>query len=157
MSDCTQHTRWIRSDKDKGKLYFAYGSNMNIAQMKNRCPTAVSVAVGCVEGHKFLINEIGVASIDDSSEDQVLGVLWEISTEDENTLDRYEKVSSGMYTKESVTALVENKKITCLCYMATNNDDGPPRPDYLEKVIAGANDFSLPADWISFLHGFARP
>ena len=35
------------------KLYVAYGSNMNITQMRHRCRTAVAVAVGEVKDYRL--------------------------------------------------------------------------------------------------------
>ena len=36
-----------------GKLYIAYGSNLNLAQMKYRCPTAKFIGTGVLENYEL--------------------------------------------------------------------------------------------------------
>ena len=36
-----------------GKLYIAYGSNLNLAQMKYRCPTAKFIGTGILENYEL--------------------------------------------------------------------------------------------------------
>ena len=38
----------------KNKLYIAYGSNLNLPQMANRCPTAEVVGTSEVKGYELL-------------------------------------------------------------------------------------------------------
>lgn len=59
-------------------LYFAYGSNMNSAQMETRCPDAKRIGVAELLNHDFIVNGRGVATIVPST-GKVFGVLWEWS------------------------------------------------------------------------------
>lgn len=43
--------------------YFAYGSNMDIEQMKHRCPSSVEAGVALVNGYRFALDAAGVATI----------------------------------------------------------------------------------------------
>ena len=36
-----------------GKLYVAYGSNLNMRQMKGRCPESVFLGTGVIEDHEL--------------------------------------------------------------------------------------------------------
>ena len=36
------------------KIYFAYGSNLNLEDMKVRCPTARLLGAGRAEGHELM-------------------------------------------------------------------------------------------------------
>lgn len=85
------------------RLYFAYGSNMNPAQMRFRCPTSKAVARATLRGYRFAINSRGVATIVESEKSSVSGVLWKISRLDEEVLDCFEGVRSGAYVKRRIS------------------------------------------------------
>ena len=40
--------------KEKGRLYIAYGSNLNLPQMERRCPGASVVGTSEVKGYELL-------------------------------------------------------------------------------------------------------
>ena len=80
--------------KTKEKLYFAYGSNMNLNQMAFRCPDAEVVESVRLEGYRLAFRTNGggngVATILPEEGSCVDGVLWRISEQDEQHLDHYE-------------------------------------------------------------------
>ncbi|KAF5692756.1 hypothetical protein FDENT_2631 [Fusarium denticulatum] len=81
-------------------LYFAYGSNLHLAQMAHRCPGSVFKGKATLESYRWQINERGVANVVESgSEHSVEGLLYMIGPKDERTLDRSEGVSKGFYQK----------------------------------------------------------
>src|SRR5690625_2570693 len=126
----------------EGKLYFAYGSNMDKEQMAYRCPTAKFVGKAKLEDYQFIINERGVAIIVNRDGSQVVGLLWTILGDDEASLDRYEGVKTNFYTKEEmfVSVEIEEGEIVApsLVYVATNNQSGIPRDNYLERIVLAA-------------------
>ena len=44
-------------------LYFAYGSNMNSAAMRRRCPDARAVGPARLEGYRFFVGLEGWGSV----------------------------------------------------------------------------------------------
>ncbi|KAF5604228.1 hypothetical protein FPANT_1522, partial [Fusarium pseudoanthophilum] len=81
-------------------LYFAYGSNLHLAQMAHRCPGSVFKGKATLDSYRWQINERGVANVVESgSEHSVQGLLYMIGPKDERTLDRSEGVSKGFYQK----------------------------------------------------------
>jgi hypothetical protein len=60
--------------------YFAYGSNMDLGQIAERCHGAAPVGRALAEGWEFRINTHGVASII-PGEGGVHGLLWQITAE----------------------------------------------------------------------------
>ncbi|KAF5548139.1 hypothetical protein FNAPI_8332 [Fusarium napiforme] len=81
-------------------LYFAYGSNLHLAQMAHRCPGSVFKGKATLDSYRWQINERGVANVVESgSEHSVEGLLYMIGPKDERTLDRSEGVSKGFYQK----------------------------------------------------------
>ena len=91
--------------KTKEKLYFAYGSNMNLNQMAFRCPDAEVVESVRLEGYRLAFRTNGggngVATILPEEGSRVEGVLWKITSECEKSLDFYEGYPH-LYGKETV-------------------------------------------------------
>ncbi len=72
------------------RLYFAYGSNINLEQMDCRCPDATVVGPVSLENYELLFRASGVATIAPKEGGKVHGLLWSITPECERSLDRYE-------------------------------------------------------------------
>src|SRR6478736_3987821 len=72
--------------------YFAYGSNLSVTQMAERCPDATDPRPATLADHDWLINERGVATVEALDGGQVHGVLWQISDRDLTVLDSAEGV-----------------------------------------------------------------
>ncbi|KAM3471725.1 hypothetical protein MY8738_009184 [Beauveria namnaoensis] len=86
---------------EEGKyLYFAYGSNIHVSQMAERCPRSLFVGAASLPGHQWQINERGVANIVPSPSHRVEGLVYLVDREDEKTLDRSEGVSRKLYERQ---------------------------------------------------------
>ena len=87
------------------RYYFAYGSNMNLEQMKYRCPVAEVVENVRLENYRSGISRKGpgngVATVLPEKGSCVEGVLWKITEACEKNLDFYEGFPS-FYGKESI-------------------------------------------------------
>jgi gamma-glutamylcyclotransferase len=81
-------------------LYFAYGSNLQLAQMAQRCPESRYMGIAYLHGYKFQINQRGYANVIPSSDDVVAGLCYLLSAGDEARLDVNEGVRFGAYEKE---------------------------------------------------------
>ena len=72
-------------------LYFAYGSNLNLFQMKRRCKDSVFLKKFELKGYKLNFrSKYRAADIEKSKNSLVPGALFEISKSDEKKLDVYE-------------------------------------------------------------------
>lgn len=69
-------------------LYFAYGSNLNAAQMKKRCPTSKKFSAAVLHGWK--LTERLYADIEKDENECVNGALYFITEDDLESLDIYE-------------------------------------------------------------------
>ena len=115
------------------KLYFAYGSNMDLNQMAFRCPDAQALETVRLEGYRLAFRSNGgnrgVATILPDPDSHVDGVLWEISPEDERNLNFYEGFPR-LYRKQILT--LENrlgKELTAMAYvMNATYKDRPAVP-----------------------------
>ena len=133
------------------KIYAAYGSNMNISQMKMRCPKAKILGTGTIEGYRltFRGSGRGVANIEEMKGRTVPIVLWEITRNCEESLDIYEGYPR-LYVKKDVEIVNSiGKKIQAFVYvMAEEYTDSPalPSTNYLNSIWQGYTENKLDAD-----------
>ena len=72
-------------------LYFAYGSNLNLFQMKRRCKDSIFLKKYELKGYRLNFrSKYRAADIEKSKNSLVPGALFEISKSDEKKLDVYE-------------------------------------------------------------------
>ena len=125
--------------KENGKLYIAYGSNLNLEQMKHRCPTAKVVGTAHLEGWKmtFRGKGNGVATIEPSENDSVPVLIWRIMPQDEQALDVYEGAPS-FYRKETIPVELNGETVQAMVYIM--NDGHPlssPSKGYYATILEG--------------------
>ncbi|MFG1933730.1 poly-gamma-glutamate hydrolase family protein [Mycobacterium sp. NPDC048908] len=130
--------------------YFAYGSNLCVRQMAQRCPGAVNPKPARLADHDWLINERGVATVEPFDGSLVHGVLWQVTDHDLATLDSAEGVPMR-YRRDRLTVYTDDGPSDAWVYIDHRVDPGPPRPGYLERIVAGATHHGLPRRWIEFL------
>ncbi|HEY3995120.1 MAG TPA: gamma-glutamylcyclotransferase family protein, partial [Mycobacterium sp.] len=131
--------------------YFAYGSNLCVRQMAQRCPDATDPRPAVLSDHDWLINQRGVATVEPLAGNQVHGVLWQISDGDLATLDSAEGVPVR-YRRDKLTVHTHDGPRPAWVYIDHRVTPGPPRPGYLPTIIDGAEQHGLPQRWIDFLH-----
>ncbi|BBX20389.1 replication protein [Mycolicibacterium duvalii] len=130
--------------------YFAYGSNLCVQQMAQRCPDATDPVPALLTDHDWLINERGVATVEPFSGGEVHGVIWQLSDRDLATLDSAEGVPAR-YRRDRMTVRTGAGDASAWVYIDHRVEPGPPRPGYLDRVLAGARHHDLPGRWIDFL------
>ena len=87
MAGCA-YTAGPDGGADGRLLYFAYGSNMDAARMRARCPAALKVGTGSVGGWR--VAERLYADIEPMRGGRVWGVVWALTRRDLAALDRAE-------------------------------------------------------------------
>ena len=70
------------------RLYIAYGSNINLEQMANRCPNSNVIGKEMLKGYELEFR--GVATIVPKENAEVPVLIWVIDGRDEHSLDKYE-------------------------------------------------------------------
>ena len=130
--------------------YFAYGSNLDVTQMARRCPDATNPRRATLADHDWLINERGVATIEELDGAQVHGVLWDVSDRDLDVLDSAEGVPVR-YRRDRMTVGTDDGPTDAWVYVDPRVEPGAPRPGYLERIMAGAVHHGLPQRWLDFL------
>lgn len=133
----------------KKRLYVAYGSNLNMRQMKYRCPTAELYATGTIEDHELQFKghpSSAFATIAPKDGVVVPVAVWEIQPEDEQALDRYEGYPSH-YFKQDISMEIDGEEVTAMVYiMNLRMQFGLPSPSYYQTVYEGYRDCELDTD-----------
>ena len=132
-------------------LYFAYGANMDILAMADRCPRSNSVGVGRLASTRFFISRDGYASIRRERDAFVHGLIWDLAWADIPTLDRFEDLASGLYRKVRRPVLRAGGPTQAMIYIGRTDENGPPQPGYLEPIIASAEALGFPKPYIAEL------
>jgi cation transport regulator ChaC len=131
------------------KSYFAYGSNMWDAQMMARCPDSRKLGHARLPGFRWIISTRGYANVVESPEDEVEGVLFEISESDERSLDRHEGVASGKYRKAELSVLHAGQAVNALVYVDPITTEGHARQEYITRINAALGDAGLSDAYIA--------
>ena len=138
--------------------YFAYGSNMNTKQMLQRTPTAIRVGTALLPDHRLAFNRLGttrtggVASIVYSPGQLVYGVVWRLSFNDLDELDKAEDVPLAYTRRTAGLRLLEGgAELTCSIYEAIPQGNFAPDLAYLKIIVEGASEANLPVDYIKHL------
>ena len=85
------------------RYYIAYGSNLNIQQMRMRCPGARIIGTSVIKDYQLLFKGSKTGSyltIEPMEGAEVPVVIWEVTETDEKALDRYEGYPNFYYKKE---------------------------------------------------------
>lgn len=139
------------------KYYLAYGSNLNVAQMRWRCPDARALGTATIEDYRLLFKGSKTGSyltIEAQEGAQVPVAVWEVSEEDEKRLDRYEGFPIFYYKKElelTFTGIKTGKKRKRKCFVYIMHEDRPigiPSRSYVETCIEGYRDFGFNLKYI---------
>ena len=131
-------------------LYVAYGSNMNIEQMKFRCPNSQIICNGKLRGWKFVFNVHADIIKTDNINDEVPVVVWNIADSDWKLLDRYEGYPS-YYIKENVMVKLDNGlRKKAIVYVMNDKRKGisPPMKRYFDCILKGCMDNNIDVQYL---------
>lgn len=130
----------------KDRYYIAYGSNLNISQMQGRCSCATVHAVGKIPDYRLAFKALGTyayATVVPCKGDDVPVVIWQITAQDERSLDRYEGFPAHYY-KELLTVEAGSKTLQGMAYIMNEKAVYRlPSRQYLKTVLEGYRSFGL--------------
>lgn len=128
--------------------YFAYGSNMDAAQMTDRCSSSKAIGVARLIGYQFALDSNGTATISDNENNSVWGILWEIGGKDVVALDRYEGVKALCYRHSFVQLEFVNQEYDALVYISNRDENrGARKKGYLEKIVNATEHWQFPSKY----------
>ena len=125
------------------KLYAAYGSNLNKGQMAFRCPDALPVAKGKILDHELVFRR-GFLTIEPKAGAYVQTGIWEISDDDEKSLDRYEGYPNFYHKQTIKVDCGDGEFLDCLVYIMNDGYEiQQPAGFYASTVNSGYTDFEF--------------
>jgi gamma-glutamylcyclotransferase (GGCT)/AIG2-like uncharacterized protein YtfP len=145
-------------------LNFAYGSNMNWKQMRERCPSSRFVGIAVLRDHKLAFTrrsdtwDCGVADVVVEDGAQVWGVVYKIADLDIDKLDSLEGFLPGRdkgknsYDRRECLVFLDGedqRPLTVSAYFG-NPQPNPPPPnaEYKNLILVGARHRHLPTEYI---------
>jgi gamma-glutamylcyclotransferase (GGCT)/AIG2-like uncharacterized protein YtfP len=140
-------------------LYAAYGSNMDPAQMADRCPHSPQHGTGWLEGWRLTFGgedlgwEGALATLVEDSSQRVFVVLYEITDSDEAALDRWDGATLGYYRKIKVRVATLEGDVVAWLYVLNDYEGGLPSARYLGIMADAAESAGAPADYVDWLRG----
>ena len=126
--------------------YLAYGSNLNISDMKIRCPKARLVGNAILNDHRLLFCGEPQASwltVKPCKGEYVPVGIWEIAASDEASMDIYEGYPE-LYDKKTITVSFHNEMVEALIYIMNDMfSEAVPAQSYVDACVQGYHDFSM--------------
>ena len=132
------------------RYYIAYGSNLNVRQMRMRCPDATILGTTNLNGWELLFRGSKTGSyltIEENPDGTVPAVIWEVSPSDEAALDRYEGFPSFYYKKDirlkyKGIRTGRRRTVTAFAYiMHEERPIGVPARFYMQTCLEGYDTF----------------
>ena len=141
---------------NKKKYYIAYGSNLNIRQMRFRCPGAKPIGISAIPDYELLFkgSKTGAyLTIEPKDGGLVPVAVWEVTADDEKHLDIYEGYPNFYYKKEVrlpvKLASGKTKKLTAFVYiMHEERSLGIPSLAYIRTCKEGYRNFGFDVKYL---------
>lgn len=153
--------------------YFAYGSNLNQTQMRNRIGTCELIGIGCLPNYTVKFNKKAektdnvYANIEPQQNSCVYGAVYKLADDQLAKMDQFEGFKGNQnpenhYEKQEfdVTLLTGDSPIKVIAYVAANKyrvseTSYKPTEIYLKTILEGAVESGLPAPYIQDIHAKA--
>jgi len=123
-------------------LYFAYGANLNLRDMRRRCPQATPVSTATLSGYRLVFRLY--ADIVPDANGVVHGALYQLTPACVRALDAFE--GEG-YSKLNVKVdTVADGPRDAMAYVLGKGDVTPPQLEYFTVIARGYADWKLDPD-----------
>src|SRR5262245_10915381 len=147
-------------------LYFAYGSNLDWTQMKERCPSARFICIAKLPGHKLAFTRLserrqcGTADVVQARGSEVWGVVYRLDECDFAPLEEFEGCVPGgtnnAYDRVELQVFQdgdEARSTSVWIYVvnAKSEAEHVPNAEYKRLITGGARHWGLPQQYIALL------
>jgi len=140
-------------------LYAAYGSNMDPAQMRTRCPHSPFAGTGWIPGWRLTFGgedlgwEGALATLVEDQESAVFVGLYDITDYDRISLDKWESADTGLYQTITLRVSTLDSDVLAWTYVLNGYEGGLPSARYLGLIAEAAEKSGAPADYVGELRG----
>ena len=143
--------------------YFAYGSNLSLARLRARTPSACRLGCYALAAHALRFHKIGRdgsgkcdALFTGDPRDTVPGAVFEIDVAEKWRLDEAEGLGNGYEEKWVQVVSAAGETLQAVTYYATRLDANlKPYSWYMQHVLCGARESGLPAAHARWLQAVA--
>jgi len=160
--------------KNKDIWYFAYGSNLNVAQLMTRIGKWKAARKAVLKNYKLTFDIYsaswggGVADIVESEGSSVKGAIYRIGKEQLSVLDSYEgykgKGRQNSYERNEpecpMPVISEGKEVDVLTYWVVNRSTKSkfvkPSKRYLETIVEGLRQHGWDEEVVQEVEAIAR-
>jgi gamma-glutamylcyclotransferase (GGCT)/AIG2-like uncharacterized protein YtfP len=138
-------------------LYAAYGSNMDPAQMAERCPHSPLRGTGWLQGWRLTFGgeDIGwegaLGTVVEDADQRVFVALYELTASDELALDQWDGASIDYYRKAKVRVSTLDGDVLAWLYVLNAYEGGLPGARYLGIMADAAEAAGAPEDYVKSL------
>jgi len=130
--------------------YFAYASNLNRKQMRERCPESKPMFVANLPNYKLVFVgwsrqwRGGKASIKLFRGEKVIGAVYEVSERDLSRLDRYEGCPHDYYRLKVKVFDEDGGPVEAVTYIKSGQlEETIPSKEYLAVIQQGYRDWEI--------------
>lgn len=140
-------------------IYAAYGSNMHPEQMLQRAPHSPMAGTGWLHGWRLTFGgaDIGwegaLATLVEDPDEKVFVVLYDMTTDDEAALDRWEGSELGFHKKircrvHRLSSDTDTAPVLAWLYVVDAWEGGIPSARYLGVMAEAAEIAGAPAEYV---------
>jgi hypothetical protein len=135
-------------------LYFAYGSNLDARQMRERCPSSLPLCRARLPDHVLAFTYYstrwsgGAADVIERAEEVVWGVIYQLDSGEVALLDRYELG----YDRISLEVVDDRARIhSVLSYTVREKGSFAPSDVYVQKLVTWGQRWRFPDAYLARL------
>ena len=136
-------------------LYAAYGSNLDPAQMAERCPHSPLRGTGWLQGWRLTFGGEGwdgpLPTLVEDADQQVFVALYDVTASDEAMLDQWESATTGLYRKVRVRVATLDGEQTAWVYVLNDFEGGIPSARTIGILADAAEAAGAPSDYVAEL------
>jgi AIG2-like family len=138
-------------------LYAAYGSNLDPQQMLRRAPHSPAQGTGWLVGWRLTFGgedrgwEGALATVAEDPIGEVFVMIYDITEQDEQALDRWEGAEIGLYRKVRLRVQTLEGEALVWLYVLDAYEGGLPSARYLGIIAEAAEAAGAPDDYVKDL------
>jgi gamma-glutamylcyclotransferase (GGCT)/AIG2-like uncharacterized protein YtfP len=138
-------------------LYAAYGSNLDPAQMFERCPHSPGAGTGWITGWRLTFGgedlgwEGALSTLVEDPDSHVFVALYDVTPDDEARLDSWEGADMGLYRKIRLRVHTLDGDTLAWVYVLDAFEGGLPSARYLGVLADSAEKAGAPDEYVAEL------
>lgn len=141
-------------------MYAAYGSNLDPVRMAKLAPHSPIVGPGWLSGWRLTFGRVdhgwdeSLPTIVEDHTSQVFVMLYELTEQDEQTLNTAEGFDIDFYRRVHVRVNTLSGQFTAWLYVVNGYESGLPRQSVVDAIVESAIVAGAPDDYVAMITNF---